>query len=539
MAERDIAGSICAENLPVSGFHILDLSDGEGTMQAVSDNLCQMTGFPRRFLIRPDGYISMIAEEDRRRYRQFLDEVRESSTQKSEWYRIICADGTVKYVNDTIVPVRTQTGVLAGCSSLSDITQVRESLRSEKDPDSLWYIQALTEVYDKIFRFDHATNTVTCIYSGGSPLFSAFENVPMNARSASGRWISGMVAPEDQARVAAYFAAVEDGGKTAAAPVTVTYDAKSSDGHVRKYMGISLKLTSDVSLFCCRALPEETQAAKLQKENASLTETMHEIISRFTEGIAAFEITPDWRVKPLYASENVWKFFGVSEEEWLSLMKKETPMPEFVAKSRADIQQFADLLSTGEHTFEYLDVNEQRIRKLRAVCSQKSQGSTPRYVMLYNLDEKKEEVPDTQRPKVFIRTFGYFDVFVGEKPVVFRNRKAKELLALLTDRRGGFVTSEEAVGFLWEDEPVTPVTLARYRKVALRLKNTLESAGIGYIVESVSGSRRLVPEAVRCDLYDYLSGNPRYASLFKGVYLQNYSWGEVTLAELTGRMLDL
>ena len=170
----------------------------------------------------------------------------------------------------------------------------------------------------------------------------------------------------------------------------------------------------------------------------------------------------------------------------------------------------------GEHTFEYLDVNEQRIRKLRAVCSQKSQGSTPRYVMLYNLDEKKEEVPDTQRPKVFIRTFGYFDVFVGEKPVVFRNRKAKELLALLTDRRGGFVTSEEAVGFLWEDEPVTPVTLARYRKVALRLKNTLESAGIGYIVESVSGSRRLVPEAVRCDLYDYLSGNPRYASLFKG-----------------------
>jgi PAS domain S-box-containing protein len=537
MAEWNIPGGICAGTLPVSGFHILDLTDGTGTVREVSENLCQMTGYPKRFLTQPDGYVSMIAAEDRKRYRQFLKEVRESLTQKSEWYRIICADGTVKYVNDTIVPVRVQTGALAGCSSLSDISGLQDELCEKRKSDTGWYIRALTEVYDKIFRFDHATDTVTCIYSGGSPLFSAFENVPMNAGSASGRWINGMVAPEDQARVASYFAAVE-GGKEEA-PAAITYDAKSSDGHLRRYTGISLKMEEGVSLFCCRVLPEETQADILRRENASLTETMHEIISRFTEGIAAFEITPDWGVRPLYASENVWKFFGVTEKEWLSLMKKETPMPEFVAKSRADISEFADLLASGEHTFEYLDVKEQRIRKLRAVCSQKTQSSTPRFVMLYNLDGKREEAGEEERPKVFIRTFGYFDVFVGEKPVVFRNRKAKELLALLTDRRGGFVTSEEAVGFLWEDEPVTPVTLSRYRKVALRLKITLESYGIGDIVESVSGSRRLVPEAVRCDLYDYLSGSPRYASLFKGVYLQNYSWGEVTLAELTGRILDL
>ena len=81
------------------------------------------------------------------------------------------------------------------------------------------------------------------------------------------------------------------------------------------------------------------------------------------------------------------------------------------------------------------------------------------------------------------------------------------------------------------------VTLVRYRKVALRLKNILEEAGIPHIVESVDGNRRIVAENVQCDLYEYLSGKEEYAQLFKGSYLTNYSWGETTLAELTGEML--
>ena len=107
-----------------------------------------------------------------------------------------------------------------------------------------------------------------------------------------------------------------------------------------------------------------------------------------------------------------------------------------------------------------------------------------------------------------------------------------ELLALLVDRRGGFVSSEEAIAFLWEDAVYDSVTLARYRKVALRLKNTLEEYGIADMMESVSGKRRIVTDRVKCDLYDYLSGKEEYSQLFKGSYLTNYSWAETTLAEL-------
>ena len=151
---------------------------------------------------------------------------------------------------------------------------------------------------------------------------------------------------------------------------------------------------------------------------------------------------------------------------------------------------------------------------------------------------RKNLVPETAAakpysgPVVQIRTFGYFDVFVNDTPIPFRNEKSKELLALLVDRKGGYVTSEEAIGFLWEDAPADSLTLARYRKVALRLKNTLEEYGISGIIESVNGKRRIVPERVQCDLYDYISGKEAYAGLFKGSYLTNYSWAENTLAEL-------
>ncbi len=132
--------------------------------------------------------------------------------------------------------------------------------------------------------------------------------------------------------------------------------------------------------------------------------------------------------------------------------------------------------------------------------------------------------------RVFIRTFGAFDVFVDGRPISFYGAQSKELLALLVDRRGGFLNSAEAISYLWEDEPSSQLVLSRLRKVALRLKRSLEEAGIADIVEYQGGMRRVVPEKVRCDYYDYLrqedkSGVPR-------TYMSNYSWAEDTLANL-------
>lgn len=134
-------------------------------------------------------------------------------------------------------------------------------------------------------------------------------------------------------------------------------------------------------------------------------------------------------------------------------------------------------------------------------------------------------------PRVYIRTFGFFDVFRDGEAIPFAHAKSKELLALLVDRQGGFVSCAEAASFLWEDESTDSLTLSRCRKVAMRLKETLEQYGIGDIVENRNGKRRIVPEKVSCDLFDYLNGG----SGFSGYYMSNYSWAEPTLAQLIQR----
>lgn len=136
---------------------------------------------------------------------------------------------------------------------------------------------------------------------------------------------------------------------------------------------------------------------------------------------------------------------------------------------------------------------------------------------------------------VQINTFGYFAVFVNGIPILFTNKKAKELLALLVDRKGNFITSKEAASILWDDEPLTDVVLARYRKAALQLKRTLENYGVGDLIETVNGQRRILKDKVSCDLYEFLDtddGDKQFA----GFYMTDYSWGEVTLGELQGKL---
>jgi diguanylate cyclase (GGDEF)-like protein len=137
-----------------------------------------------------------------------------------------------------------------------------------------------------------------------------------------------------------------------------------------------------------------------------------------------------------------------------------------------------------------------------------------------------------RRHEVVIRTFGFFEIFVDGTPVLFKNQKAKELLAILVDRRGGFISAGEAISYLWEDEAVTTATNTRYRKAAMQLNNTLKEYGVDYIVENADRQRRLVVDSVDCDLYRFLDGDESSIKTFDGAYMMNYSWAEVTAATL-------
>ena len=66
------------------------------------------------------------------------------------------------------------------------------------------------------------------------------------------------------------------------------------------------------------------------------------------------------------------------------------------------------------------------------------------------------------------------------------------------------------------------------------MKETLDQAGIGEIVDSNRGEYKVNPETFTCDYYDFLNGDKDAIEKFCGEYLSDYSWGEETNGMLFG-----
>ncbi|MBQ8827722.1 MAG: PAS domain-containing protein [Clostridia bacterium] len=486
--------------------------------------------------IYKDNIYLIIPIEDRRRFHHLLKHVYSKDESIAGEITILRCDGTKAYLYGWVSKRVNEHGQEEFQSVCMDIT---EKYRMKKENEKDRYISALAEVYDKIFEYNFLNNTVRYMYGHGFDVLRQIKNIPMQLKDGTEHWIDTIVFEEDRDSVRMYFEKIYQSNLRSESGELpqIKFRAVSRHGDIDTYMGIFIAMDESVGLFCCRAISSENETDSLRNENISLrtmNESMHDLVMRFSEGLVAFEIKGNY-VKPLYSSENVRRFFGYSKEEWIPMTEKGQPLEQFISKCGIKYETVQKLLEENEAEFTYFDIKSNAERRIKAICSRKLEDSdAPRYVMLHNLDNRSYDVKPTEKSRVYIRTFGYFDVFVDGKPILFRNKKSKELFALLVDRRGGFVSSEEAISFLWEDEEANSVTLARYRKVALRLKNILEEYGISDTVEAIDGKRRIVTEKVGCDLYEYLSDSEKYAQLFKGSYLTNYSWGEVTLGELLG-----
>ncbi len=476
----------------------------------------------------------MIPMEERRRFSKYLNRVFSADVPIAGDMTLLRCDGTRAHIFGWVTKCINEQGEAEFQSVCMDIT---ERYQARKTSESKRYLQALTDVYDKIFEFNLDANTVKCLHCEEASYFKRFENIAMQIEDALENWLIASVNAEQQDNFRRFFKdfCQKRLNGVDGKPPQITYKARSTDDTIKQYTGVFIKVDESVSFYCCREIKETADSVELKAENDRLKGTMRDLVMQFSDGIAAFEVSPEGLVKPLYATQNVCEFFGYTKEEWLPLTERFTPLENFVADSEVPYENFAELLRNGEAEFAYFDYQSETERKIKAICSEKEpNANSSRYVMLYPVEGSSEVSKPTlpENRTVSIRTFGYFDVFVGDTPIAFRNKKSKELFALLVDRKGGYVTSEEAISFLWEDEPANTLTLSRYRKVALRLKSTLEEYGISDIVEAVDGKRRIVMDKVECDLYNYLSGKEEYSQLFKGSYLTNYSWGETTLGEL-------
>ena len=172
---------------------------------------------------------------------------------------------------------------------------------------------------------------------------------------------------------------------------------------------------------------------------------------------------------------------------------------------------------------------EERMRSIR-----QADGSVWLYGVVMDAREDKQQMPVPQEQKrVTVQTFGYLNILIDGEPVVFEHEKAKELLALLIDRQGKFVSSGEIISCLWEDESVNENTQSRCRKAAYHLRRILAAHDLEDLLESTpKGYRRVRTEMIDCDLYHYLNGEEAYVNRFRGAYMSDYSWAEQTLTML-------
>lgn len=134
--------------------------------------------------------------------------------------------------------------------------------------------------------------------------------------------------------------------------------------------------------------------------------------------------------------------------------------------------------------------------------------------------------------KVFIKTFGRFDVFVNGKPVFFKSAKSKELLALLVNANGSTITSGYATSILWEDKTDDESTKNLYYKVAKSLEKTLKENEIEKIIIKNRYAICINKSELSCDYYKLLLGDKEVRKNFTQEYMSQYSWAEETLAHI-------
>ncbi len=148
------------------------------------------------------------------------------------------------------------------------------------------------------------------------------------------------------------------------------------------------------------------------------------------------------------------------------------------------------------------------------------------------LNELRYRGSHTMKNRVYIQTFGDFEIFVDGEPVSFKYTRTKEVVAVLVNNRGAQTTNGEIIASLWEDDGDPEKKLSYLRNLRQDLQNTLTRLNLEGLIIKQRGSMSIVPDRVECDLYDWLEKKKESKYRYTGDYMNQYSWPEFFHAEL-------
>ena len=150
--------------------------------------------------------------------------------------------------------------------------------------------------------------------------------------------------------------------------------------------------------------------------------------------------------------------------------------------------------------------------------------------LVAEIDHALSSKGSAKYPHIFAKTFGEFEFLIDGKPMRFSRSKSKELLAFLIDKQGAGVKRAVAFAALYEDELYDRKMQKSFNVIVHSLKTTLTENGIGEIFEMNSGELRINPDMFECDLYRLLQGDVQAVNSYRGEYMSDYYWANMTEA---------
>jgi two-component SAPR family response regulator len=134
--------------------------------------------------------------------------------------------------------------------------------------------------------------------------------------------------------------------------------------------------------------------------------------------------------------------------------------------------------------------------------------------------------------KLRVQCFGHFEVFWQNEPVFFRRKQSKELFAFLVDREGAACTSEQIAAALWEEESDMQAAGTRIRKLISDLRATLAEIGMEDVLIRERRQIAVRRSMIDCDYYRMLEGDLTAVNAYRGEYMPEYSWAEMTAGRI-------
>ena len=143
------------------------------------------------------------------------------------------------------------------------------------------------------------------------------------------------------------------------------------------------------------------------------------------------------------------------------------------------------------------------------------------------------------RPKITVKTFSNFEIYVNGTPLHFARAKSKELLAYLIHKNGTGCSLKELASVLYEDKEYTLSLQKQLQTIIATMMKSLNAENIGDLV--VKRYNHLSVDTGKiddCDYYRFLNGDKEAINTYTGEYMMNYSWGEFTIGYLDSKAFD-